>query len=51
MAYWRDEGEGMIAVGESVSYEQKYPGATYISGSMHHVKLSGLEPSTTYYYR
>ena len=38
-------------MGDSVSYEQVYADAIYISGSMHHVKLSGLQANTTYYYR
>ena len=49
MAYFtEDEPTGKIALGETVSYEQVYPGATYISGSIHHVKLTGLDSNTTY---
>ena len=39
------------ADGATKAYVQHYPGDTYISSIFHHVKLEGLEPSTTYYYR
>ncbi|KAK9839253.1 hypothetical protein WJX81_004396 [Elliptochloris bilobata] len=37
--------------GSSKAYAQSYPGATYVSGAMHHAKLEGLQPLTTYFYR
>lgn len=39
------------ADGATKAYVQHYPGDTYISSVFHHVKLEGLKPSTTYYYR
>ena len=41
----------MTASGTISHYVQTYPGASYISGFFHHVKLTGLSPNTTYYYR
>ena len=41
----------MAASGTFTSYVQTYPGATYISGFFHHVKLTGLRPDTTYFYK
>jgi hypothetical protein len=38
------------ASGKASAYEQIYPGASYISGTFHHVKLPDLLPSTTYYF-
>lgn len=37
--------------GSAESYVQHYPGQNYVSGIMHHVKLTGLQPLTTYFYR
>ncbi|KAL7081396.1 hypothetical protein ACP275_14G037300 [Erythranthe tilingii] len=42
------------ANGESLVYSQLYPFEglqNYTSGIIHHVRLTGLEPSTLYYYR
>ena len=51
MLYGTDSGQYTAqAEGETSAYEQVYPEETYISGTFHHVKLSGLEPSTTYYF-
>ena len=41
----------MAASGNITSYVQTYPGASYVSGAFHHVKLTGLSPDTTYFYR
>jgi len=41
----------MAASGNFTSYVQTYPGATYVSGYLHHVKLTELLPDTTYFYR
>ena len=41
----------MAASGNITSYVQTYPGASYVSGTFHHVKLTGLSPDTTYFYR
>ena len=41
----------MAASGTITHYVQTYPGATYISGFFHHVKLTGLRPDTTYFYK
>ena len=40
-----------VASGNRTHYVQTYPGATYVSGIFHHVKLTGLMPDTTYFYR
>ncbi|EFJ19833.1 hypothetical protein SELMODRAFT_177278 [Selaginella moellendorffii] len=43
-----------FAVGKASVYSQLYPYKglnNYTSGIIHHVKLQGLKPSTTYYYR
>ena len=51
VAYFtEDDPSGKVALGETVSYQQVYPGATYLSGSIHHVKLSELDFDTIYYY-
>lgn len=42
------------ATGESLVYSQLYPFEglkNYTSGIIHHVRLTGLEPNTLYYYR
>ena len=39
------------ASGSAKKYVQDYPGHVYVSGVMHHAKLEGLQPLTTYYYR
>ncbi|KZV37839.1 purple acid phosphatase 15 [Dorcoceras hygrometricum] len=42
------------ATGESLVYNQLYPFEgleNYTSGIIHHVRLTGLEPNTLYYYR
>ena len=41
----------MAASGNITSYVQTYPGASYVSGTFHHVRLTGLSPDTTYFYR
>ena len=41
----------MAASGTITHYVQTYPGATYISSFFHHVKLTGLRPDTTYFYK
>lgn len=39
------------ASGSAKKYVQDYPGDVYVSGVMHHAKLEGLQPLTTYFYR
>lgn len=39
------------ATGNRTSYVGNYPDAIYVSGVFHHVKLEGLAPETTYFYR
>ena len=39
------------ARGSAKKYVQDYPGDVYVSGVMHHAKLEGLQPLTTYFYR
>ena len=39
------------ASGSAKKYVQDYPGDVYVSGVMHHAKLAGLQPLTTYFYR
>ena len=47
----RENALDQSADGTTKAYVQHYPGNNYISSIFHHVKLEGLEPSTTYYYR
>ena len=37
--------------GSTKKYVQSYTNQVYVSGVMHHAKLEGLQPLTTYYYR
>jgi hypothetical protein len=39
------------ARGKATSYVQSYPRHSYVSGTFHHVKLTGLQPLTTYFFR
>lgn len=39
------------ATGNRTSYVSDYPNALYVSGIFHHVKLEGLAPEVTYFYR
>ena len=39
------------ASGNRTNYVGDYEDAQYVSGVFHHVKVEGLQPETTYYYR
>ncbi len=40
-----------VASGEATSYVQSYPDFSYISGTFHHVRVSGLHANTTYFFK
>lgn len=40
-----------VASGEATAYVQTYPDFSYISGTFHHVRLTGLQPNASYYFK
>lgn len=40
-----------VASGEATAYVQTYPDLSYMSGTFHHVRISGLRANTTYYFK
>ncbi len=44
-------GYNSVVHGNTSSYVQRYPKHSYVSGTFHHAKLTGLQPNTTYYFR
>ncbi len=52
MVYGNESGwyDG-VASGEATAYVQTYPDFSYISGTFHHVRLTGLQPNASYYFK
>ena len=40
-----------VASGEATAYVQTYPDFSYVSGTFHHVRLSGLQANASYYFK
>ena len=40
-----------VASGEATAYVQTYPDFSYVSGTFHHVRLTGLQANASYYFK